>query len=169
MSAPRARQEERFERDAVVRRKVNANHWGGKPGFDTVTLRFAPDAAARVAEVKAGSPHVAPKMPHEEYVAHDVAITLPCDKSQAGNLLAASCQGPDHPVRFRILTARGFKPKDDEMARDPFRAVCRPSGPKRPSRARGLAAVRAVSNAAAQKQGAAQAETLAAWARVPSE
>ena len=46
---------EKYERDAFVRLKANASYWGGKPEFDTVTIKFVTDAAARVAEVESGS------------------------------------------------------------------------------------------------------------------
>ncbi len=58
---------EKFERNAFVRLKSNANYWGGKPEFDTVTIKFVPDAAARVAEVESGNSHVTLEMPYEEY------------------------------------------------------------------------------------------------------
>ncbi|MEO8241896.1 MAG: ABC transporter substrate-binding protein [bacterium] len=58
---------EKYERDAFVRLKANANYWGGKPDFDTVTIKFVTDAAARVAEVESGSAHVTLEMPYEEY------------------------------------------------------------------------------------------------------
>ena len=58
---------EKFERNAFVRLKANANYWGGKPEFETVTIKFVPDAAARVAEVESGNAHVTLEMPYEEY------------------------------------------------------------------------------------------------------
>ncbi len=58
---------EKFERNAFVRLKANASYWGGKPVFDTVTIKFVPDAAARVAEVESGNSHVTLEMPYEEY------------------------------------------------------------------------------------------------------
>jgi peptide/nickel transport system substrate-binding protein len=58
---------EKFERNAFVRLKSNANYWGGKPEFDAVTIKFVPDAAARVAEVESGNSHVTLEMPYEEY------------------------------------------------------------------------------------------------------
>ncbi len=54
---------EKFERNAFVRLKANANYWGGKPEFETVTIKFVPDAAARVAEVESGNSHVTLEMP----------------------------------------------------------------------------------------------------------
>jgi peptide/nickel transport system substrate-binding protein len=56
-----------FERNAFVRLKANPNYWGGKPEFDTVTIKFVPDAASRVAEVESGNSHVTLEMPYEEY------------------------------------------------------------------------------------------------------
>ena len=58
---------EKFERNAFVRLKANESYWGGKPEFDTVTIKFVPDAAARVAEVESGNSHVTLEMPYEEY------------------------------------------------------------------------------------------------------
>ncbi len=58
---------EKYERDAFVRLKANANYWGGKPDFETVTIKFVTDAAARVAEIESGSSHVTLEMPYEEY------------------------------------------------------------------------------------------------------
>ena len=58
---------EKFERGAYVRLKANANYWGGKPEFETVTIKFVTDAAARVAEVESGNSHVTLEMPYEEY------------------------------------------------------------------------------------------------------
>jgi peptide/nickel transport system substrate-binding protein len=56
-----------FERNAFVRLKANANYWGGKPAFDTVTIKFVTDAASRVAEVESGNSHVTLEMPYEEF------------------------------------------------------------------------------------------------------
>jgi len=173
---------EKFERNAFVRLKANANYWNGKPDFDTVTIKFVPDAAARVAEVESGNSHVTLEMPYEEYdrlkggplaglaapisdigmiflndievmtdpnvrkaaahaidkqaiidrllsgygvkidtletpeyAAYDASITVPYDEAKALELLAASGYGPDNPVKFKIQTTRGFKPKDYEM------------------------------------------------------
>ncbi|MBC7676248.1 MAG: peptide ABC transporter substrate-binding protein, partial [Rhodoferax sp.] len=58
---------DKFERNAFVRLKANANYWGGKPDFDTVTIKFVTDAAARVAEIESGASHVTLEMPYEEY------------------------------------------------------------------------------------------------------
>ncbi|MES2145451.1 MAG: ABC transporter substrate-binding protein, partial [Pseudomonadota bacterium] len=49
---------DKFERNAFVRLKANANYWGGKPDFETVTIKFVTDAAARVAEIESGNAHV---------------------------------------------------------------------------------------------------------------
>jgi peptide/nickel transport system substrate-binding protein len=173
---------EKFERNAFVRLKANANYWGGKPDFDTVTIKFVPDAAARVAEVESGNSHVTLEMPYEEYdrlkggplagvaqpisdigmiflndieamtdpnvrkaaawaidkqtiidrllsgygvkidtlqtpqyEAYDASITVPYDEAGAVAALAASGYGPDNPVKFKIQTTKGFKPKDYEM------------------------------------------------------
>lgn len=56
-----------FERNSFVRLKANPTYWGGKPEFDTVTIKFVPDAASRVAEVESGNAHVTLEMPYEEY------------------------------------------------------------------------------------------------------
>ena len=58
---------DKFERNAFVRLKANANYWGGKPEFDTVTIKFVTDATARVAEVESGNSHVTLEVPYEEY------------------------------------------------------------------------------------------------------
>ncbi|MCB1343381.1 MAG: twin-arginine translocation signal domain-containing protein [Pseudooceanicola sp.] len=58
---------DKFERNAFVRLKANANYWGGKPEFETVTIKFVTDALARVAEVESGNSHVTLEMPYEEY------------------------------------------------------------------------------------------------------
>jgi peptide/nickel transport system substrate-binding protein len=171
-----------FERNAFVRLKANPNYWGGKPEFETVTIKFVPDAASRVAEIESGNSHVTLEMPYEEfdrlkaggmtsyatpisdigmiflndidvmtdpnvrkaaalaidkqtiidrllsgygvkidtlqtpeYEAYDASITVPYDEAKAIELLAASGYGPDNPVKFKIQTTKGFKPKDYEM------------------------------------------------------
>lgn len=50
-----------------------------------------------------------------EYEAYDASITVPYDPEKAKELLAASGYGTDNPVKFKIQTTRGFKPKDYEM------------------------------------------------------
>ena len=172
---------EKFERNAFVRLKANANYWGGKPDFDTVTIKFVTDAAARVAEVESGNSHVTLEVPYEEfdrlkatltgtaapisdigmiflndievmtdpnvrkaaahaidkktiidrlmsgygvpidtlqtpdYDAYDASIVVPYDEAKAIELLAASGYSVDNPVKFKIQTTKGFKPKDYEM------------------------------------------------------
>lgn len=173
---------EKFERNAFVRLKANANYWGGKPDFETVTIKFVPDAAARVAEVESGNSHVTLEMPYEEfdrlkggplqgvahpisdigmiflndievmtdanvrkaavaaidkqalidrllsgygvaidtletpeYEAYDPSIKTPYDPELAVKLLAESGYSTDKPVKFKIQTTKGFKPKDYEM------------------------------------------------------
>ena len=172
---------DKFERNAFVRLKANATYWGGKPEFDTVTIKFVTDAAARVAEVESGNSHVTLEVPYEEfdrlkatltgtatpisdigmiflndieamtdpnvrkaaayaidkqtiidrllsgygvkidtletpqYDAYDASITVPYDEAKAIELLAASGFSPDNPVKFKIQTTKGFKPKDYEM------------------------------------------------------
>ena len=50
-----------------------------------------------------------------EYTAYDSSITVPYDPEKAKELLAASGFSPENPVKFKIQTTRGFKPKDYEM------------------------------------------------------
>ncbi len=50
-----------------------------------------------------------------DYSAYDASITVPYDPDKAKELLAASGFGPDNPVKFKIQTTRGFKPKDYEI------------------------------------------------------
>ena len=59
---------EKFERNAFVRLKANAVLLGRQARFETVTIKFVTDAAARVAEVESGnSSHVTLEVPYEEY------------------------------------------------------------------------------------------------------
>jgi peptide/nickel transport system substrate-binding protein len=50
-----------------------------------------------------------------EYDAYDASITTPYDPAKAAELLKASGYSVDNPVKFKIQTTRGFKPKDYEM------------------------------------------------------
>ena len=50
-----------------------------------------------------------------EYDAFDPSITVEHNPDKAKELLAASGYSTDNPVRFKIQTTRGFKPKDYEM------------------------------------------------------
>jgi peptide/nickel transport system substrate-binding protein len=50
-----------------------------------------------------------------EYTAYDPTIEIPYDPEKAKELLAASGYSTDNPVRFKIQTTRGLKPKDYEM------------------------------------------------------
>ncbi|MBM1312091.1 peptide ABC transporter substrate-binding protein [Sulfitobacter mediterraneus] len=50
-----------------------------------------------------------------DYVAYDDSIKVPYDPEKSKELLAASGYGPDNPVKFKIQTTKGFKPKDYEM------------------------------------------------------
>ena len=174
---------EKFERNAYVRLKANANYWGGKPDFDVVTIKFVTDAAARVAEIESGNAHVTLEMPYEEYdrlvaggavlgvakpvsdigmiflndidvmldpnvrkaaahaidkkliverllsgygvpidtlqtpeyEAYDPSITVEYNPEKSVELLAASGFSTDNPVKFKIQTTKGFKPKDYEI------------------------------------------------------
>ncbi|GAB5375740.1 MAG: ABC transporter substrate-binding protein [Acuticoccus sp.] len=56
-----------FQQNAFVRLKANPDYWGGKPAYDTVVIKFVPDATSRVAEVESGASDVAFDMPYEEY------------------------------------------------------------------------------------------------------
>jgi len=58
---------DKFEQNAFVRLKANADYWGGKPEFETVTIKFVPDATSRVAEIESGNAHVTLEMPYEEF------------------------------------------------------------------------------------------------------
>lgn len=50
-----------------------------------------------------------------EYEAYDPSITVDYSPEKAVELLAASGYSTDNPVKFKIQTTRGFKPKDYEM------------------------------------------------------
>ncbi len=50
-----------------------------------------------------------------QYSAYDASIVVPYDPKKAAELMAASGYSKDKPVKFRIQTTRGFKPKDYEM------------------------------------------------------
>ncbi|MDO5603738.1 MAG: ABC transporter substrate-binding protein [Paracoccus sp. (in: a-proteobacteria)] len=50
-----------------------------------------------------------------DYIAYDPSIKTPYDPDLARELLAASGYSTDNPVRFKIQTTRGFKPKDYEI------------------------------------------------------
>ncbi len=50
-----------------------------------------------------------------EYEAYDPSIKVPYDPAKAVELLKASGYSVDNPVKFKIQTTRGFKPKDYEM------------------------------------------------------
>ncbi|MEW9920626.1 ABC transporter substrate-binding protein [Marimonas sp. MJW-29] len=50
-----------------------------------------------------------------DYIAYDDTIKVEYNPDKAKELLAASGYGPDNPVKFKIQTTRGFKPKDYEM------------------------------------------------------
>ena len=174
---------EAFERNAFLRLKANPDYWGGTPAYDSVVIKFVPDASSRVAEVESGASDVAFDIPYEEfdrlrtksglagqttpvsdiamiflndvepmtdpnvrkaaalaidkqtlidrllggygvaidtlqtpeYSAYDETIKVGYDPERAMELLAESGYGPDNPVRFKVQTTRGFKPKDFEM------------------------------------------------------
>ena len=50
-----------------------------------------------------------------EYAAFTADTTVAHDPERSKELLAASGYSPDNPVKFKIQTTRGFKPKDYEM------------------------------------------------------
>lgn len=50
-----------------------------------------------------------------EYVAYDPSITVSYDPELSKKLLADSGYSADKPVKFKLQTTRGFKPKDYEM------------------------------------------------------
>lgn len=50
-----------------------------------------------------------------EYDAFDASITVAHDPAKSVELLAASGYSVDNPVKFKLQTTRGFKPKDYEM------------------------------------------------------
>ncbi|MEM8551431.1 MAG: ABC transporter substrate-binding protein [Pseudomonadota bacterium] len=56
-----------FQQNAFVRLKANPNYWGGTPAYETVIIKFVPDATSRVAEVESGASDVAFDMPYEEF------------------------------------------------------------------------------------------------------
>ena len=56
-----------FERNSFVRLKAFPDYWGEKPDFESVTIKFVPDAASRVAEIESGSSHVTLEVPYEEF------------------------------------------------------------------------------------------------------
>ena len=56
-----------FQQNAFVRLKANKDYWGGAPAYDTVIIKFVPDATSRVAEVESGASDVAFDIPYEEY------------------------------------------------------------------------------------------------------
>ena len=56
-----------FQQNAFVRLKAFPDYWGGAPAYDTVVIKFVPDATSRVAEVESGASDVAFDIPYEEY------------------------------------------------------------------------------------------------------
>jgi peptide/nickel transport system substrate-binding protein len=50
-----------------------------------------------------------------EYAAFDPSVKVPYDPEKAKELLKASGFSPEKPVKFKIQTTRGLKPKDYEM------------------------------------------------------
>jgi peptide/nickel transport system substrate-binding protein len=50
-----------------------------------------------------------------QYDAYDASIVVPYDEAKAIELLAASGYSVENPVKFKIQTTKGFKPKDYEM------------------------------------------------------
>jgi peptide/nickel transport system substrate-binding protein len=58
---------EKYERNAFVRLKAYPGYWGEKPAFDSVVIKFVPDAASRVAEVESGKSQITFDIPYDEY------------------------------------------------------------------------------------------------------
>ncbi len=58
---------ERYERNAFLRLKANPTYWGGKPAFESVVIKFVPDAASRVAEIESGKSQVVFDITYEEF------------------------------------------------------------------------------------------------------
>jgi len=56
-----------FQRNAFVRLQANPDYWGGAPAYETVIIKFVPDATSRVAEVESGASDVAFDIPYEEF------------------------------------------------------------------------------------------------------
>jgi peptide/nickel transport system substrate-binding protein len=50
-----------------------------------------------------------------DYSAYDPSITVAYDPAKSVELLAASGYSKDNPVKFKIQTTKGFKPKDYEV------------------------------------------------------
>jgi peptide/nickel transport system substrate-binding protein len=173
---------DKFERNGFVRLKAFPRYWGPKPAFETVIIKFVPDAMSRVAEVETGAADLTLEIPYEEmdrlkgkglqggahpvsdigmifltskdimldanvrkalalaidkkaivekllrgnataidtlnapqYMAFDKSISVKHDPEMAKQLLAKSGYSASKPVKFKMQTTRGFKPKDYEM------------------------------------------------------
>jgi len=173
---------DKFERNGFVRLKAFPKYWGPKPAFETVIIKFVPDAMSRVAEVETGAADITLEIPYEEmkrlkgkglqggahpvsdigmifltskdimldanvrkamahaidkkaivqklllgnataldtlnapqYMAFDKSITVKYDPALSKQLLAKSGYSSTKPVKFKMQTTRGFKPKDFEM------------------------------------------------------
>jgi peptide/nickel transport system substrate-binding protein len=173
---------DKFERNGFVRLKAFPKYWGPKPAFETVIIKFVPDAMSRVAEVETGAADLTLEIPYEEmkrlkgkgmqggahpvsdigmifltskdimldanvrkamvhaidkkaivqklllgnataidtlqapqYMAFDKSISVKYDPGLARQLLAKSGYSASKPVKFKMQTTRGFKPKDYEM------------------------------------------------------
>jgi peptide/nickel transport system substrate-binding protein len=92
-----------FERNAFVRLQANPDYWGGKPDFDSVTIKFVPDAASRVAEVESGNSHITLEMPYEEY-----------DRLREGGAL----MGVAHPISdIGMIFLNDIEPMQDPNVR----------------------------------------------------
>lgn len=173
---------DKFERNGFVRLKAFPKYWGPKPAFETVIIKFVPDAMSRVAEVETGAADLTLEIPYEEmkrlkgkgmqggahpvsdigmifltskdimldanvrkamahaidkkaivqklllgnataidtlqapqYMAFDKSISVKYDPALSKQLLAKSGYSASKPVKFKMQTTRGFKPKDYEM------------------------------------------------------
>jgi peptide/nickel transport system substrate-binding protein len=73
---------DKFERNGFVRLKAFPKYWGPKPAFETVIIKFVPDAMSRVAEVETGAADLTLEIPYEEM----------------NRLIKKGLQGGAHPV-----------------------------------------------------------------------
>lgn len=58
---------DKFERNSFLTLKAFPDYWGEKPAFESVTIKFVPDAASRIAEVESGNSDVTLEIPYEEF------------------------------------------------------------------------------------------------------
>lgn len=67
-----------YQKDAVIRFKVNPDYWGGKQPIDDLVFAITPDPTARLAKLKKGECHVmiAPRPADLEEIKKDAALNL---------------------------------------------------------------------------------------------